>query len=140
MLVPVRRWLAASGAAAMLAGCTTHRDTDRHRVADFAAGVCRQAAPAVLDIGRLVRQVEQSHQKPGDAEPAMTKDQAILRRLPAAAEPSVRTRLDVLITAIGFLRINLDSNAYQRKQLDDVRDAQQALEAVCTTQPSPDAS
>jgi hypothetical protein len=139
MLVPVRRWVALSGAAAMLAGCTTHRDTSP-RVADFSAGVCRQAAPAVLDIGRLVQQVAQSRQKPGKAAPALTTDQGMLRKLPAAAEPAVRARLDGLVTAVGFLRINLDSNAYQRNQLTDVRDAQQSLVHVCTTAPSPGAS
>lgn len=80
--------------------------------AAFRIGTCRVIAGPVLAIARLDRTL-------GTADAVSAADRATLadeqRKLIAArpaAEPGLRGALDGLVTAIGFVRLRVDSHSY----------------------------
>src|SRR3954451_11178428 len=94
---------------------------------DFAAGPCQQVAPAVLQIGHLVSVANKHHGVSKQNQKAFATAQTQLRGLASKPPGS-----DALITAIGFLRLRLDSHSYQSQQLADVQAAQLSVQRTCT--------
>lgn len=118
--------------AALLVGGCTSKGPSQPKVADFTAGACRSAAPAVLRIGQAVDEVSKRHRKPATVEPALLSAQTALRAMPPAPDPSVRGKLRALTVAVGFFRIGVDSNTFQPQRTTDVAAAQRAVVAACT--------
>src|SRR5947199_4424252 len=116
---------AAASLAAVISGCSNSPSPPK--VTDFTAGPCQQAAPAVLQIGRLVTTAHKHHGVSKQAQQSFTAAQSQLRALPRKPSGS-----DALVTAIGFLRLRLDSHSYQPQLLADVSTAQQTMQRSCT--------
>src|SRR3954452_18027203 len=111
--------------AVMVGACSSSTPTPT--VDDFAAGPCQQVAPAVLQIGHLVSVANKHHGVSKQNQQAFTTAQTQLRGLASKPPGS-----DALITAIGFLRLRLDSHSYQSQQLADVQAAQRSVQRTCT--------
>ncbi len=101
-------------------------------MAQFAAGTCRQAAPAVITVDRLVHQVRDQHKKPRAVESAMTAAQRQLRAVPAGSDSTAEGLLKQLVLNIGLFRISLDTNNYHAAQLDGVARSQRSVVSYCT--------
>lgn len=114
----------------MVAACTP-RAPREPSVTVFAAGTCRQAAPAVITVDRLVHQVRDQHKKPTAIAAAMTTAQRQLRAVPLGSDPTVDALLHNLIVDIGVLRISVDTGNYQPARLDRVARSQQAVVNHC---------
>jgi LAS superfamily LD-carboxypeptidase LdcB len=125
----VRRYglvgVALATVAALVSGCGgTGKSVT---VDDFTAGSCRQIAPAVIKIAHLVSVAHKHHGVDEQAQQEFTAAQAVIRDQPAKPAAS-----QDLVTAIGFLRLRLDSHTYAPQLLTDVKTAQQQLERMCT--------
>jgi hypothetical protein len=80
----------------------------------------------VLDIGRLAGKADKHRPVRKDVQAELTTAQSMLRKL-SPAPPHAQD----VITAIGFLRLGLDSNSYRPTLLTDVIVAQRALQQAC---------
>lgn len=123
--------LALAAAPALLAGCSGSSSATQPKAGAFAAGPCRTAAGAVLDVGKLVGSVRDGSRKPAQVEAALTRDQDAID---AAAGPSA---LSALVREIGFFRISVDAKTYDHSRLDALESKQNAAVAACTGSPAP---
>lgn len=123
--------LLASGVAGGLTACTPGSPSEP-ALSRFTAGTCRQAAPSVVSLDRLVHQVRDRHRKPQAVIAAFTAEQRRLQALPVGREAAVDTRLHNLVVDLGLLRISVATNNYHRARLDQVAGSQQSLVRYCT--------
>lgn len=126
------RIAAAAAVLAATVSCTPKPAPSQPETVDFAAGTCRQAAPAVLGIGRLLGEVRTRARSAREVNAELTMQQSRLRKLLPAADSRARAPLQDLVTAVGFFRIGVDSNTLQSSQVQAATDAQQALVRACT--------
>lgn len=115
----------------LLAACTSGAP-DEPPVSSFTAGTCRQAAPALISIDRLVHQVRDEHKKAKAIETGMTAAQRQLRALRPGADATADRSIEQLVTDVGLLRISLDTGNYSPARLDQVSRSQQATVKYCT--------
>lgn len=115
----------------LLAACTPGAP-DEPPLSSFTAGACRQAAPALISIDRLVHRVRDQHTKPQAVEAAMTAAQRGLRAVPPGADAAVDRSIRQLVSDVGLLRISLDTDNYRPARLDRVSRSQQATVKYCT--------
>lgn len=136
-MLPARRLLALAGVASAVAACTGKDSAKQPSVDDFAVGVCRQAAPAVIGIGGLVTQVQDKDKTAAEVNKAITDHQAALRKLLPTADLALRPHIQEVVTTVGFFRIGVDSNTLQPETVDRLAAAQEALVRMCTPTPTP---
>jgi hypothetical protein len=109
----------------VISGCSSSGKTVS--VNDFTAGPCRSVAPAVLQIGHLITVAHKKHGVSVQAQQELTAAQTQLRHM--SVQPAGSRDL---VTAIGFLRLRLDSGTYVPQLLTDVSAAQKNMERMCT--------
>jgi hypothetical protein len=131
--MPGRRIAAVPLAAALLAvaACSHQSTTADPPVDQFAPGLCRTVAPAVLDIGRAARDVLGGRASSGGAVASLTKSQEELRAAQQHARPQQRRSLQPLVTAIGVYRIRALSDTVSRPVTAAVASAQHRLVLHC---------
>ncbi len=115
----------------LLAACTPGAP-DEPSLGSFTAGTCRQAAPALIRIDRLVHRVRDQHKKPKAIESEMTAAQRQLRAVRPGADATANRSITQLVSDVGLLRISLDTNNYSPARLDQVSRSQQATVKYCT--------
>ena len=99
---------------------------------EFAAGTCRDAAPAVLALDEQVRQLQQEDVDIPAARKALREQQGRLRALLGAdPESNVTVALQDVVTRVGFVRAALDADALQAQEVDDVTRAVDRFVAAC---------
>jgi hypothetical protein len=125
----MRRYALTGVAAATLAGLLGACGGSGKSVTvdDFSAGPCREIAPTVIQVGHLVSVVHKQHGVSKQTQQEFTSAQSLLRK-----QPSQPAGSQDLVTAIGFLRLRLDSHSYQPQLLTDVSTAQHNVERMCT--------
>jgi hypothetical protein len=117
--------VAIAAALGVISGCSSSGKTVT--INDFTAGPCRSVAPAVLQIGHLVTVAHKHRGVSAQTQQELTAAQTQLRHMsvrPAGSQD--------LVTAIGFLRLRLDSHSYVPQLLTDVSTAQHNVERMCT--------
>jgi hypothetical protein len=101
-------------------------------VETFQAGTCRTAAPGVVDILRIARR---GSDKPDGikmvASDLIPPQEQLYDQLPAAGE--FAPDIERITTAIGFLRLRVDTSTYEPKLLTEVTTATQTLVNRCTS-------
>ncbi len=125
--------VAVSGAL-LAAGCSddTREAPAGPAVEDFAAGSCRQAAPDVLELSRLVEGLGKEPRVPDDAKAALRAAQGRLAATAAQSSGPERADLDAFVQKVGLLRLRADGNTYEPFLADDVRAARDRVIASCT--------
>jgi len=103
----------------------------RPDVDQFRTGTCREAAPAVLALGDLGVRLRGAAAVPAGDRATLASEQKRLLMLHTSAELTEPVR--ALVTAIGFVRIRVDSNTYVPELMSTLVDEQQRLVARCTT-------
>lgn len=97
----------------------------------FAAGPCREAAPAVLAADEQVRQaLEAEAADRAEIRQALQQEQARLQDVLRDAGAGSAELQDV-VTRIGFARVALDTDAMDPAAVSDVTDAVDRLVTVC---------
>ncbi len=132
------RRLAAAPLVLVLAlapGCSGGGDDEpaAPRAADFAEGACRDAAPAVLDAGRLVRGVDGDAPSPEDREGLRAAQDGVVAALPQAPA-ELAPPLQDLVASLGFARVQLDTGRLTGEVRDRVLTAYDAVVRTCTEQ------
>lgn len=97
----------------------------------FHPGTCRNVAEPVLSLARLAHRVE-------DRRTVSTPDREELRRVQdtlVSASPGAPAELaealDVVVRAIGYARLRVDSGTFEPSYLRDVDTARQRLQSAC---------
>lgn len=116
---------------AIVAGCSSGPDLPAPEA--FAPGVCRTIAEPVIAIGSSAWSVRHDNEPPAKAAVALREPQRRLINARDQATPPLRDAVQDLVTAIGFLRLHVDSHTYDTQQLTDVDAATSRLIARCTT-------
>lgn len=101
-------------------------------VEDFAAGVCRQAAPDVLELSRLVEGLGEGPRVPDDVKAALRAAQGRLAATAGQSTGPERADLDAFVQKVGLLRLRADGNTYEPFLADEVRAARDQVIASCT--------
>ena len=130
-----RAWVAVMISGALLAGgCSGDAPglPAGPAVEEFAAGVCRQAAPDVLEISRLVEGLGKGPRVPDDAKAALRAAQGRLAATAMQSAGPERADLDAFVQTVGLLRLRADGNTYEPFLADDVRAARDRVLASCT--------
>lgn len=127
-----RRALAALPLA-LLAACSSSAPSfAQPRAAAFRTGACRDAAPAVLALGRDAHALS-GGDVPDEALSARLKDN---QNVLAAAQPGLSTDLQpsfsALVISVGVLRLRTDTNTYDAKLAATVLADYRAVVAACT--------
>ncbi len=132
----MRRLLCALLVAGGCAACTSPAtpqptSTPTPRIQQFAAGTCRSAAGNILALGDIARRLTGQATVPVADQTALRTYQKSLIRILPTANPATRQPLQDLITAIGFVRIRVDSNNYQPALMNDMAQAQASVQSAC---------
>jgi len=122
------------------AGCTSTRGNGNLQslppkpapaAASFAAGACRTAADDVIGVWNMGGQVRGRTDMTTDERSALETRQNALIAAMKGASPQVRSTLQDLVTALGFARLRLDIRTYEPSLMDDVMQADQAVQTTC---------
>lgn len=117
--------------ALLLAGCSGTPDAPKPK--DFAAGICRQVAPDVLELTGLVDDLGKGPKVPDEAKASLRAAQGrLVATLGSYAGPE-RGDLDGFVEAVGLLRIRADGNTYEAFLTKDVKAAGDKVVARCTS-------
>ena len=104
----------------------------------FAAGTCRDAAPAVLALDEQVSQLEQQDVDTAAVRVALQEEQARLRALLSAdSDGEVAVALQDVVTRVGFARAALDADALETQEITDVTRAVDRFVAECVPEEAP---
>ena len=117
----------------LAAGCSEAREAPAGpAVEDFAAGSCRQAAPDVLELSRLVEALGKGPRVPDDVKAALRAAQGRVAATAAQSSGPERADLDAFVQKVGLLRLRADGNTYEPFLADDVRAARDRVIDSCT--------
>ena len=137
----IGRVVLAAVVVAGLAGCTAAdppaaapAPAERLPAAtDFRAGPCRALAEPVLGLARL------AHRNAGEDELAkadraeLSRHQDELGAVDIKVEPALAPAVTSLVTAIGFVRLRVDSHSYQPVLLRDLDEARRSVQRTCVS-------
>lgn len=126
-----RRTACTAGALAVLL-LTTACSDDGPAVEDFTVGVCRDAAPDVLELRDVVGDLGDDARLPDEDKQALRDAQGRLNQTVQDATGEGIEQLTALVEAVGLLRIRADGNTYDPVLADDVRAAHDRVVAACT--------
>ena len=99
----------------------------------FPVGTCRDAADAVLALGRFTYDHTGAPRLPADAYPFLRQRAEQLAAVREGAGEALSGRIDAVLTAIGFLRLR-PGNAYDPGLLRDLEAARTDLQRTCVSQ------
>ena len=99
----------------------------------FPAGTCRDAADAVLALGRFTYDNADASRLPADSYPFLRQRAEQLAAVGEGAEQALSGRIDAVVTAIGFLRLR-PGKAYDPQLLRDLEAARADLQQTCVSQ------
>ena len=119
--------LAVLAGALLLAGCSSAPEP-----ADFAAGICREAAPDVLELTDLVSDLGEGPEVASEAKTALREAQTRLLKTVGIFSGPERADLDGFVQAVGLLRLRADGNTYKSVLGEDVHAASDEVVARCT--------
>lgn len=119
--------LALLAGALLLAGCSNAPEPD-----DFAAGICREAAPDVLELTDLVSDLGEDPEVASETKTALREAQTRLLETVGTASGPERADLDGFVQAVGLLRLRADGNTYESVLGDDVKAASDRVVERCT--------
>lgn len=97
---------------------------------EFAAGPCRDAAPAVLAVDEQMRLAVEEDADRAAVRQALQSEQARLQDVLGDAG-DVPVELQDVVTRVGFARVALDANALDGAVVTDVTSAVDRLVMVC---------
>lgn len=120
--------LALLAGALLLAGCSSGPEPE-----DFASGICREAAPDVLELTELASDLGEGPEVDGETKAALREAQGRLIETVGASSGPERADLDGFVQAVGLLRLRADGNTYESFLGEDVRAAGDRVVAGCTT-------
>lgn len=112
-------------------GCSSDKD-DLPSVDDFRAGDCRTIAPDVLTIGRDAGLLGTAPGPPRDVRASLRTAQDRIRALQPSLEPDLTAPVDVLVVAVGVVRLRSDSNGYAPSLGTELATATETVLRVCT--------
>lgn len=117
---------------ALVAACSSSAPSfDQPRTAAFRAGECRDAAPAVLALGRDAHALS-GGDKPDEALSVRLKEnQDVLAGARGRASTELQPSFNALVISVGVLRLRLDTNTYESKLATAVLADYRAVVAVC---------
>jgi hypothetical protein len=98
----------------------------------FTPGACRDSAEAIRSLARLTHGDDVAALSAADRD-ELRRAQDRLVALRAAATADVRTPMEAVILAVGYLRIRLDSRTAEPRYLRDVEAARAQLEKACVS-------
>ena len=99
----------------------------------FPTGTCRDAADAVLALGRFTYENEGASRLPADSYPFLRQRAEHLAAVREGAEQALSGRIDAVLTAIGFLRLR-PGKAYDPQLLRDLETTRADLQQTCVSQ------
>jgi hypothetical protein len=113
------------------AGCTGGKKEQllRPGLDQFHTGTCYDAAPTVLAVGDLAIRLRGAGQVSTVDRATLDTGQQELRKLRTSAE--LAQPVKDLVTAIGFVRLRVDSNSYDAKLMEDLLTAEQQVVMRC---------
>jgi hypothetical protein len=130
--MPGRTLIAVALAAVALAGagCTGRKEQLlRPSLDQFHTGTCYDAAPTVLAVGDLAIRLRGASQVSTVDQATLGSGQKELRKLRTSAE--LEQPVKDLVTAIGFVRLRVDSHSYDARLMNDVLSAEQQVVRRC---------
>jgi hypothetical protein len=130
--------LAAAAVAVVALGVTVaggpHRPPLRLPAASaFPEGTCRDAADAVLALGRFTYDNTGASRLPADSYPFLRQRAEQLAAVREGAGQPLSGRIDAVLTAIGFLRFQ-PGKAYDPQLLRDLETSRADLQQTCVSQ------
>ena len=113
------------------AGCTGGKKERllRPGLDQFHTGTCYDAAPTVLAVGDLAIRLRRAGEVSTVDRTTLGSGQRELRKLRTSAE--LEQPVKDLVTAIGFVRLRVDSNSYDSKLMEAVLNAEQQVVKRC---------
>lgn len=129
MLRPTARPLVLLVLVLAVGGCSGS-DEDDLSADDFREGDCRTLAPAVLDIGRTVGDLDDEAPLPEELM-TLTAAQDVLRNTPLVS-PELTPAVQQLVVDVGFVRFRSAGNTYGPELAEAVTRSYDALVAACT--------
>ncbi len=113
------------------AGCTGGKKEQllRPGLDQFHTGTCYDAAPTVLAVGDLAIRLRRAGEVSTVDRTTLGSGQRELRKLRTSAE--LEQPVKDLVTAIGFVRLRVDSNSYDSKLMEAVLNAEQQVVKRC---------
>ncbi|WP_239393811.1 hypothetical protein [Frankia sp. CiP3] len=132
MAVTAAGLLAVTGLAAGCGGDATAAAKPLPAIETFQAGTCRDAAAGLVDTLRIARK---GNDKPDGiklvATDLIAPQEKLYDQIPTAGE--FAPDLERITTAIGFLRLRVDTSTYEPKLLTEVTTTTEALVNRCTS-------
>jgi hypothetical protein len=120
----------------LLAGCSSSPAEpprpEPPAVSDFAEGTCREAAPDLLELGRVLLRLGEDSSVPADVQQVLADVQDRLALFAEAAEPEVAGGLATLVERIGGVRIRAVGNTYEPSLGQDLQEAHDDVLSSCT--------
>ena len=112
--------------------CSSSSGFQQPKTSAFAAGTCRDLAPAVLRLGKDLHDLGT---KPPSTpvRNALKQQQQAVRDLQPNVEPALAPVVQDLVTAVGVLRLRTDTNSYDRSLAKTAMTRYTALVRACTT-------
>lgn len=100
---------------------------------EFAAGTCREAAPAVIALDEQVRRAVDEDVDVAEVRAALESEQQRLIALlgEGAEADEVTDELQDVVTRVGFARAAVNADAIGEAEVDDVTAAVDAFVAAC---------
>jgi len=113
------------------AGCSGGKKEQllRPGLDQFHTGTCYDAAPTVLAVGDLAIRLRRAGEVSTVDRTTLGSGQRELRKLRTSAE--LEQPVKDLVTAIGFVRLRVDSNSYDSKLMEAVLNAEQQVVKRC---------
>jgi hypothetical protein len=99
----------------------------------FPEGTCRDAADAVLALGRFTYDHAGASRLPADAYPFLRQRAEQLAAVREGAGQALSGRIDAVLTAIGFVRLR-PGKAYDPQLLRDLETTRADLQQTCVSQ------
>ena len=99
----------------------------------FQEGTCRNAADAVLALGRFTYDHADAKRLPAASYPFLKQRSEQLAAVREGAEQALSGRIDAVLTAIGFLRLR-PGKAYDPQLLRDLETTRADLQQTCVGQ------
>jgi hypothetical protein len=99
----------------------------------FPEGTCRDAADAVLALGRFTYDNAGAKRLPAASYPFLKQRSEQLAAVREGAEQALSGRIDAVLTAIGFLRLR-PGKAYDPQLLRDLETTRADLQQTCVSQ------
>ncbi|MDK3257755.1 hypothetical protein [Blastococcus capsensis] len=129
-----RRMLVLPFVMLAVVGCSGGRDLPD--ADEFAAGPCRDAAPAVLALDEQVRLALEEDADLAAVRESLRDEQATLQEVLGGADgrADVAPELEEVVTRVGFARVALDTGTLDGAVASDVTSAVDRLVAVCVAE------